>query len=88
VPHSSSLDNINGYKEAVFLHSGVSFGMDDKAQEFKGNRYGPLPVTGLPVQVQCNGFKCIAFRDSEGRWVDLFSRKFVDRVLGVVPAGA
>lgn len=88
VPLSFFLDNINGYKEAVFLHSGVSFGMDDKAQEFTKNKYGPLPVFGLPVQVQCNGFKCMAYRDREGRWVDLFSRKFVDRVLGVVPAGA
>lgn len=46
----------------------------------------PLPVPGLPVQVQCDGFKCIAFRDKEGRWVDLFTREFLPRVLGVVPA--
>jgi hypothetical protein len=48
--------------------------------------YGPLPSTGVPVQVQCDGYKCMAFRDREGRWVDLFSRQFVDRVKGVVPA--
>lgn len=47
--------------------------------------YGKLPVPGLPVQVQCVGFKCMAYRDSEGRWVDFFSRKFLPRVLGVVP---
>jgi hypothetical protein len=88
VPLSSFLDNINGYKEAVFLHSGVTFGMDNKAQEFTKARYGPLPVFGLPVQIQCVGFKCMAFRDPEGRWVDLFSLKFVDRVLGVVAAGS
>jgi hypothetical protein len=58
--------------------------MEDKAQEFGKNKYGPLPVFGLPVQVQCDGFKCMAFRDREGRWVDLFSREFVPRVLGVV----
>lgn len=86
VPLSSSLENIYGYKAAVSPHSGVIFGMNDKAQEFTKNRYGPLPVFGLPVQVQCDGFKCMAFRDPEGRWVDLFSRKFVARVLGVVPA--
>jgi len=39
---------------------------------------------GLPVQVQCDGFKCMAFRDREGRWVDLFSRELLPRVLGVV----
>jgi len=48
--------------------------------------YGPLPVPGLPVLVQCDGFKCMAYRDKEGRWVDFFSRKYLGRVLGVVPA--
>ena len=48
--------------------------------------YGPLPSTGVPVQVQCDGYKCMAFRDQEGRWVDLFSRQFVERVMGVVLA--
>ena len=86
VPHSSLLENICGYKEAGFPLSGVSFSMNDKAQDLKAKRYGPLPVIGLPVQVQCDGFKCMAFRDPEGRWVDLFIRKFVTRVLGVVPA--
>jgi hypothetical protein len=58
--------------------------MQDKAKEFKKIQYGSLPALGLPVQVQCDGFKCMAFRDREGRWVDLFSREFVPRVLGVV----
>jgi len=49
-------------------------------------RYGPLPATGVPVQVQCDGFKSMAFRDKEGRWIDLFSRKFLPYVFGVVPA--
>ena len=70
----------------AFPDSSVGCYMQDKAQEFKIIKYGPLPVLGLPVQVQCDGFKCMAFRDREGRWVDLFSRKFMDRVLGVVPA--
>jgi hypothetical protein len=58
--------------------------MQDNAREFKKIKYGPLPVLGVPVQVQCEGFKCMAFRDREGRWVDLFSHEFVPRVLGVV----
>jgi len=48
--------------------------------------YGPLPSTGVPVQVQCDGYKCMAFHDREGRWLDLFSLKFVPRILDVVPA--
>jgi len=58
--------------------------MEDKAQIFKKPQYGSLPILGLPVQVQCDGFKCMAFRDREGRWVDLFSRELLQRVLGVV----
>ena len=59
--------------------------MDNEFQKTK-SCYGPLPVPGLPVQVQCEGFKCMAFRDMEGKWVDLFSRKFLSPVLGVVLA--
>ena len=59
--------------------------MDDEFQKTKP-LYGPLPVLGLPVEVQCDGFKCMAFRDKEGKWVDLFSRKFLSGVLGVVRA--
>jgi hypothetical protein len=38
------------------------------------------------VHVQCDGFKCMAYRDTEGRWKDFFTREFLPRVLGVVPA--
>lgn len=48
--------------------------------------YGPLPAPGLPVQVQCMGFKCMAYRDKDGNWMDFFTRKFLPGVLGVVPA--
>ncbi len=60
--------------------------MQDKTQVSKNHEYGALPVLGVPVQVQCDGFKCMAFRDREGRWVDLFSRKLLPRVFGVVLA--
>lgn len=49
------------------------------------SKYGPLPPLGVPVQVQCDGFKCMAFRDKDGHWTDLFSRKRFSRVLGVIP---
>lgn len=48
--------------------------------------YGSLPPPGVPVQVQCNGFKCMAYRDKEGNWMDFFTRKFLPGVQGVVPA--
>lgn len=60
--------------------------MSDKDQKNTAPKYGPLPIIGLPVQVQCVRFKCMAFRDQAGRWVDLFTREFVPAVLGVVRA--
>jgi hypothetical protein len=60
--------------------------MELDTQKNKKPRYGAIPVPGLPVQVQCLGFKCMAFRDKEGKWIDLFSQKFLPGVLGVVPA--
>jgi hypothetical protein len=60
--------------------------MQDKAREFKKEQYRPLPAAGVPVQVQCVGFKCMAYLDKEGKWRDLFSRECLERVLGVVLA--
>jgi hypothetical protein len=60
--------------------------MENTLPEAAMIKYGPLPAPGVPVQVQCLGYKCMAYRDREGRWVDFFSREFVPRVLGVVPA--
>lgn len=60
--------------------------MENSIPDVAKTKYGSLPAAGVPVQIQCVGFKCMAFRDHEGRWVDLFSREFVSRVLGVVPA--
>ncbi len=60
--------------------------MKDKIPEAAKNNYGPLPALGVTVQVQCDGYKCMAFLDREGRWVDFFNHEFVPRVLGVVPA--
>jgi hypothetical protein len=60
--------------------------MSEEAQKSSKSVYGPLPPPGLPVQVQCNGFKCIAYRDKDGKWTDLFTRKLLQGVQGVVPA--
>lgn len=61
--------------------------MQSQVQRVTKPQYGPLPVAGLPVQVQCDGFKTMAFLDKRGRWVDLFSREFLPHVLGVIPPG-
>jgi hypothetical protein len=60
--------------------------MNDEVRKTSEAVYGPVPRPGLPVQVQCIGFKCIAYRDKEGNWTDFFTHKFLPGVLGVIPA--
>lgn len=60
--------------------------MDEEVRKPSEPHYGPLPPPGVPVQVQCEGFKCMAYRDNEGKWMDFFTRKFLPHVLGVVAA--
>lgn len=54
-------------------------------EESRNPAFGPLPPAGVPVQVQCPDGKCMAYRDKEGRWKDLFTNEFLMRVLGTVP---
>jgi hypothetical protein len=60
---------------------------DKLHMETKPPVYGPLPILGVPVQVQCEGYKCMAYLDKTGQWIDLFTRKPLPRVLGVVLGG-
>jgi hypothetical protein len=34
----------------------------------------PLPPIGAQVLVQAEGFRCLAFRDRDGKWRNAFSR--------------
>jgi hypothetical protein len=84
----STYTSINVFRDIprAFPDSSVCLRMENNISPAAKAQYGPLPPAGVPVQIQCIGYKCMAYRDSEGRWVDLFSREFVPRVLGVVPA--
>lgn len=33
-----------------------------------------LPPVGEPVVVQCERFRCLAFRDRDGKWKDWFDK--------------
>jgi len=39
-----------------------------------GKRDDKLPPVGEVVIVQCDGFRCMAFRDPQGKWRDYFHR--------------
>jgi hypothetical protein len=36
-----------------------------------------LPLA-VPVQVQCDGFRCLAYRNLNGKWVDYYTGKLLE----------
>ena len=50
--------------------------MNDNLQASKPNEPpdDPLPPVGKKVLVQAEGFRCLAFRDKDGKWRNAFSR--------------
>jgi len=49
--------------------------MTDNLSPHKNELRGDTRAT--PVQVQCLNFRCLAFRDKEGRWLDYHNGKFL-----------
>jgi hypothetical protein len=43
-----------------------------------------LPAPGEHAVVRCRGFQCLAYRDSDGTWRDVRSRKRLPEVLEIV----
>lgn len=38
----------------------------------------------VPVQIQCDSFRCLAYRDKEGNWVDFHTGKLIVGTIRVV----
>jgi hypothetical protein len=43
-----------------------------------------LPPPGLLVLVQCDGFRCMAYRTTDGRWMSAFSFEELQSVISVL----
>ncbi len=43
-------------------------------EQFRQKKFQRLPAVGHAVIVQCDGFRCLAYRNTEGKWID-FSRE-------------
>jgi hypothetical protein len=55
------------------------------------DRSHDVPVAGHflntqlePIQVQCPGFRCLAYRAPDGSWMDFLTDRPIERVVGVV----
>jgi len=56
--------------EVVTLNRMVSG--DNKSSDAQKEETSP---TVVPVQVQCEGFRCLAYRDKDGTWKDFHTGK-------------
>ncbi|MGD0085919.1 MAG: hypothetical protein ABSC24_02200 [Verrucomicrobiota bacterium] len=50
------------------------------------NTSSPAPPVGEVVLVQCEKFRCLAFRDKHGKWRSPFSKMELNNVVGVIKA--
>jgi hypothetical protein len=50
------------------------------------NISSPAPPEGEVVLVQCEKFRCLAFRDQQGKWRSPFSKMELHNVVGVIKA--
>lgn len=46
---------------------------------------GQLPPVGVNVIVQCDGYRCLAHRTRDGKWVTTFSNIELKNVIRVLP---
>jgi hypothetical protein len=44
-----------------------------------------LPSPGVPVWVQCEGYRCLAARDENGAWLSYPGRKPIEKVRRLLP---
>jgi len=42
------------------------------------------PVLAVPVHVQCEGFRCLAYRDKDGTWINYHSGEPIQGPVGVI----
>lgn len=43
------------------------------------------PPEGVNVMVQCKGFRCLAHRTREGKWISTFSEEELEDIVRVYP---
>ena len=47
-------------------------------------RKRPASLRGKPYIVQCEGFRCMAYRDSSGKWRDFFNDDVIQGEVSII----
>lgn len=53
-----------------------------KGRSFESHKR--MPLMGQQVVVQCEGFRCLAYLDVEGKWRSAYDGKELPRVLEII----
>jgi hypothetical protein len=72
---------------AVTTDAIMLWAMDGSHQQpdFHGKSQNqPTPPLGQPAMVRCPGFRCLAYRDKDGKWRDVAHNQELPEVLEVL----
>jgi len=58
--------------------------MDEGQQPDQGEKRLKLPPADKTAVVQCRGFRCLAYRDKDGKWRDVAHQEELPDVLEVL----
>jgi hypothetical protein len=59
------------------------------AEDIKqGQKAEKRPTLAVPVHVQCEGFRCLAYRDKTGAWVNYHSGELLKGTVRVIQYNA
>jgi hypothetical protein len=53
--------------------------------QLEENQSKQLPPVGMPVIVQCDGYRCEAYRNAEGKWFSSHDGREVNGVINFSP---
>ncbi len=53
-------------------------------EELGAEQDRPLPRVGEQVVVQCEGYRCLAYRDKDGKWRNAQSGQEIPKVLRIL----
>jgi len=56
----------------------------DQSDPKNHQTYGPAQPRVELVWVQCNGYRCLAYRDEAGKWINFYTGKRVVDFIAVI----
>jgi hypothetical protein len=78
----------NNIRPAPSKEKCQDMGMVTNAEQNKAQMEIDFPPVGMAVIVQCEGFRCIAYRTEGGQWKSLYGNEILKNVVQFYPDSA